>query len=220
VLQRHLDRGFFGHIPPERRSVIWSMPPIAIRQRSPRVPNAPLTIGFIGRIVPEKGIETLIEAVAGLPPSGWKLLIAGTVYPPFDPVALRARTAGLPVEWLGMVPAADFYSKVDLLVVPAIWADPGPLVVHEAFANAVPVIGSRMGGITDLVDDGATGWLFEPGNVTELRQILAERISKGRAGLPKEAAFASFRAETAPARVAERYTDVYRAVLDRPPSVA
>ncbi len=213
VLQRHLDRGFFNHIPPERRSVIWSMPPIAIRERPPRSPDAPLTIGFIGRMVPEKGIETLIDAVSGLPPGGWRLLIAGEIYPPLNPAELRARTVGLPVDWLGVVSAADFYPQVDILVVPAVWADPGPLVVHEAFANAVPVVGSRMGGIADLVDDGATGWLFEPGNVAALRAILAERIRGGRAALPKETAFARFRAETTPQRVAERYTDVYRAVL-------
>jgi glycosyltransferase involved in cell wall biosynthesis len=215
VLQRHLDRGFFAHIPPERQSVIWSMPPVPIRERPSRPPDAPLTIGFIGRMVPEKGVETLIEAVAGLPPQGWQLLIAGEVYPPLDPAALRAKTAGLPVEWLGVVPAVDFYPRIDLLVVPAVWADPGPLVVHEAFANAVPVIGSRMGGIADLVDDGATGWLFEPGNVTALREIIAKRISEGRGVLPNEAAFARFRTETTPRRVAEHYVDVYRAVLDR-----
>jgi len=221
VLQRHLDRGFFTHIPPERRSIIWSMPPIAIMERPSHSADAPLTIGFIGRIVPEKGIETLIEAVAGLPPHGWQLLIAGQVYPPLNPAALRARTAGLPVEWLGVVPAADFYPRIDLLVVPAIWADPGPLVVHEAFANAVPVVGSRMGGIADLVEDGATGWLFEPGNVAALREILAERIRQGRAMLPKETAFAHFRAETTPRRVALRYIDIYEAVLlDRSRSAA
>jgi glycosyltransferase involved in cell wall biosynthesis len=214
VLQRHLDRGFFNHIPPERRSIIWSMPPIPIRDRPARSPDAPLTIGFIGRMVPEKGIELLIEAVAGLPTQGWQLLIAGKVYPPLDAATLRARTAGLPVEWLGVVPAADFYPQIDLLVVPAVWADPGPLVVHEAFANAVPVVGSRMGGIADLVEDGATGWHFEPGNAVALREVLAKRIREGRAKLPNEAAFAQFRAETTPERVAERYVDVYRTVID------
>jgi glycosyltransferase involved in cell wall biosynthesis len=215
VLQRHLDRDFFTHIPPERRSVIWSMPPISIRERPPRLPDAPFTIGFIGRIAPEKGVETLIEAVAGLPRTGWRLLIAGGIYPPLDPAALQARTAGLPVNWLGVVPAADFYPQIDLLVVPAIWADPGPLVVHEAFANAVPVVGSRMGGIADLVEEGTTGWLFEPGNAAALREILAERIRRGPAALPTETAFARFRAETDSRRVAERYIEVYRAAIAR-----
>ena len=98
--------------------------------------------------------------MAQLPPGNWRLLIAGEVFPPLDLEALRTRVAGLPVEWLGVVPAEKFYPLIDVLVVPAMWADPGPLVVHEAFANAVPVIGTRMGGITDFVEEGSTGWLF------------------------------------------------------------
>jgi glycosyltransferase involved in cell wall biosynthesis len=209
VLQRHIDFGFFRHIPPERRSVIWSMPPIAIRDRPPRPPDAPFTIGFIGRIVSEKGLETLLDAVARLPFGGWRLLIAGKVFPPLDQATLQARVPGLPVDWLGVVPAAEFYPQIDLLVVPAIWADPGPLVVHEAFANAVPVVGARIGGIADLVEQDITGWLFEPGDVATLSAVLAKRISAGRSALPQETAFARFRAETTPQRVAERYEDVY-----------
>jgi glycosyltransferase involved in cell wall biosynthesis len=213
VLQRHLDFGFFGHIPPERRSVIWSMPPIAIRNRSAKSADSPFTIGFIGRIVPEKGLENLLEAAAKLPPQGWRLLIAGRVSPPLDLEKLKAKTAGMPVEWLGVVPAADFYPQIDVLAVPAIWADPGPLVVHEAFANAVPVIGASIGGITDLVEQNVTGWLYPPHNIGALHTILAERIRVGRSGLPSEAAFARFQAETAPQRVATRYEDMYRLTI-------
>ena len=140
----------------------------------------------------EKGLETLLDAVARLPFGGWRLLIAGKVFPPLDQRTLQARVPGLPVDWLGVVPAAEFYPQIDLLVVPAIWADPGPLVVHEAFANAVPVVGARIGGIADLVEQDVTGWRFEPGDVAALSAVLAERIAAGRSALPQEAAFARF----------------------------
>jgi glycosyltransferase involved in cell wall biosynthesis len=120
----------------------------------------------------------------------------------------------LPVEWLGSVRATEFYPQVDLLVVPAIWADPGPLVVHEAFVNAVPVVGARIGGIADLVEPGVTGWHFEPGDAASLTAILTERIHGGRAALPDEGAFARFRFETTPQHVAERYEDLYRVTID------
>jgi glycosyltransferase involved in cell wall biosynthesis len=219
VLQRHLDRGFFTHIPPERRSIIWSMPPIAAAARPTRSPDDPFTVGFIGRILPEKGIVTLLEALKTLPERGWRLLVAGDVLPPLDGKELRARTAGLPVEWLGSVRATEFYPQIDLLVVPAIWADPGPLVVHEAFVNAVPVVGARIGGIADLVEPGVTGWHFEPGDAASLTAILIERIHGGRVALPDEGAFARFRFETTPQRVAERYEEVYRRVL-KPEAIA
>lgn len=210
VLRRHLDFGFFAHVPPQRRAVIWSMPPIPTKMKSEHAQGEPFTIGFIGRILPEKGIENLLEAVRALPPHGWRLLIAGTVLPPLDPDALRAEVAGLPVEWLGTVPAAEFYPRIDLLVVPAIWADPGPLVVHEAFANAVPIVGARIGGIADFIEPGMTGWLYEPHDVAALSKILSERVSRGRLALPPEAAFAGFRAQTTPRRVAEQYDEMYR----------
>jgi glycosyltransferase involved in cell wall biosynthesis len=210
VLQRHLDLGFFNHIPAERRTVIWSMAPIGKRDRPVRPADAPLTIGFIGRIVPEKGLENLLDGVARLPRNGWRLRIAGNVAPPLDADKLRARVTGLPVDWLGIVPAEEFYPQIDILVVPAIWADPGPLVVHEAFANAVPVIGARMGGITDFIEQDVTGWLYAPGDVAALTAILAERIRAGRAELPRESAFSAFRAETTNQRVAARYEQVYR----------
>jgi glycosyltransferase involved in cell wall biosynthesis len=213
VLRRHLDLGYFNQVPTDLRSVIWSMAPIAPSERPPRPQEVPFTLGFIGRIVPEKGLESLLDAVAGFPKEGWRLLIAGGVFPPLDLATLRARTAGLPIEWLGIVSAAEFYPRIDVLVVPAIWADPGPLVVHEAFANAVPVVGARIGGISDLVDEGETGWLFEPGDSSSLASILAELIRGGRMALPTERAFARFRFETTPQRVAQRYEEVYRRVL-------
>jgi glycosyltransferase involved in cell wall biosynthesis len=212
VLQQHLDRGFFRHIPPERRFVIGSMPRFAPQERSAPERGRPFTIGFIGRIIPEKGLSNLLAAVEGLPPSGWRLLIGGPVSPPLDEAALRAQTAHLPVEWLGFVEPTAFFPRVDLLVVPAIWADPYPLVVIEAFAHGVPVVGSRLGGITDMIEDGVTGWTYRHDDVAALRAILAERLKKGRDALPTAAAFAPFLSNATPERVAKRYTAAYRSV--------
>ena len=92
---------------------------------------------------------------------------------------MQQRTANLPVSWLGVVPAQEFYKKIDVLIVPALWADPGPLVVHEAFANSVPVVGSRMGGISDFIQQDVTGWLFTPGDIAQLTDDLAKRIAAG-----------------------------------------
>jgi glycosyltransferase involved in cell wall biosynthesis len=214
ILQRHLDRGFFNHIPVERRAVICSMPPIPVRSRSFRPAEAPFTIGFIGRIIPEKGLEVLLEAVKNLSLQGWRLLIAGKVSPPLSLEALQVRGAGFPVQWLGFVPAEEFYPQIDVLVVPSIWAEPAPLVIHEAFANAVPVVGAGIGGITDLIEQDRTGWLCPAGDVAALAETLTQRIRAGREALPPESAFARFRSETTPERVAEHYENVYQSAID------
>ena len=54
------------------------------------------------------------------------------------------------------------FDSFDVLVVPSIWLENSPLVVHEAFMFGVPVIGSRIGGTADLIQDGINGFLYEP----------------------------------------------------------
>lgn len=215
TLQRHLDYGFFHHVPDRMRKVIWSMPPIEIRERPQDVGDRPFTIGFIGRIVPEKGLEDLLEAVTKIVTHRkWKLLIAGKVAPPLDENAMRKSVEKQPVEWLGVVQARDFYPQIDLLVVPPTWADPGPLVVHEAFANSVPVVGTRMGGVMDMVEPGRNGWLFSPGDSDDLAAILTARITEGREALPPSGNFIPFQRKTTADNVAAQYEQLYQSLLD------
>ena len=53
--------------------------------------------------------------------------------------------------------------ELDLLVVPSIWFENAPLVIHEALATGTPLLVSRIGGMAELVDEGRTGFLFEVG---------------------------------------------------------
>ena len=72
--------------------------------------------------------------------------------------------------------AADVYGQIDVLVVPSLWLENSPLVIHEAFMAGVPVVGARIGGIADLVEDGETGCLYDPTSPAELRGVLRELI--------------------------------------------
>lgn len=213
TLQRHLDMNYFTHIPADLRKVIWSMPPIDIRERATAPEDRPFTFGFIGRIVPEKGLDVLLSAVEKLKSPGWRLLVAGSASPPIDLEELKRRMARLPVKFLGPVNAADFYPQIDVLIVPAIWADPGPLVVHEAFANAVPVVGSRMGGIKDMVEEEMTGWLVDPNDADALAHRLQRLVDGGRDALPPTENFKLFQRTTTPDQVAEHYEQLYAATI-------
>ena len=66
----------------------------------------------------------------------------------------------------------NLLTNYDVCVVPSLWLETGPLIVLEAFAAGIPVIGSRLGGIAELVQDGVDGLLFEPGNSQELSRII------------------------------------------------
>jgi glycosyltransferase involved in cell wall biosynthesis len=63
-------------------------------------------------------------------------------------------------------------------VVPSLWLENSPLVIHEAYQAGVPVIGSRIGGIADLVRDDWNGWLVEPGSAGALAAVLRRAIEQ------------------------------------------
>jgi glycosyltransferase involved in cell wall biosynthesis len=146
----------------------------------PRVrPGTPLRIGFIGTLVWHKGVHVLVEAVRGL--AGAELLLFGdpAVFPGYV-ADLRARAARLPVRFMGAFDDAGrsgAFGEIDVLVVPSIWPENSPLVIHEAFMAGVPVVGSAIGGIPELVRDGVSGLLVTPGSVAALHTALASLVA-------------------------------------------
>lgn len=79
----------------------------------------------------------------------------------------------------GVVPhaaLADFYSKANVIVLPSVVAENCPLVVLEAMASGRPVIGSRIGGIPEIVLENETGLIFNPGNIDELTERIVELL--------------------------------------------
>src|SRR5207247_9820483 len=88
---------------------------------------------------------------------------------------LRTHAAGLPVRFMGAFDhdrVADVYAQIDVLVVPSLWLENSPLVIHEALMAGIPVVGARIGGISGLVDDGRTRLLYDPASPAELEAVL------------------------------------------------
>lgn len=137
--------------------------------------DGPLRIGFVGTLVWHKGADVLIDAVRQLPQDRIDVRIYGD--PAISPVyaaALRAAAAKAPITFEGAfdrASAAACYADLDVLVVPSRWLENSPLVIHEAFMTGVPVIGSAIGGIEDLLGDGR-GVLVPPGDPAALAAAL------------------------------------------------
>ena len=130
-----------------------------------RGPGLPLRVGFVGTLVWHKGAHLLLDAVAAMPGFPLEVVIFGDpdVFPDYT-ARLRRAAAGLPVRFAGAFErgdAADVYSQIDVLVVPSLWPENSPLVIHEAFQAGVPVIGARVGGIPELVPEGVSGLLYD-----------------------------------------------------------
>ncbi|GAB6268097.1 MAG: glycosyltransferase family 4 protein [Smithella sp.] len=120
---------------------------------------------YFGRVSEEKGVETLIRAYKR---SGTKmpLKIVGT-----GPDKERLQRQYPDVEFLGYKSGGElnnFISSASFCVVPSQWYENCSMTVLEAMAFGKPVIGSRIGGIPEQIDDGKSGLLFQMGNVDEL----------------------------------------------------
>ena len=124
-----------------------------------------LGVTFAGRLAVEKGIEVLIEA-ASLAPGIVSVIGDG----PLAPAAHEASASGH-IRYHGHVPRSavvEAVSRSIALVMPSIWFEGFPLVVLEAYASGTPIIASRLGSLAELVEDGVTGLLIEPGNAARL----------------------------------------------------
>ncbi len=215
ILATHIGLGYFQGVPQAFRRVIWNpavVEGIGPDYVKPSLEGLPLTFGYLGRINVEKGIGTLLSACRHLPAAGWQMLVAGKEASAADD--MRHLAATLPVEFLGFVPPRSLLDRIDVLVVPSIWAEPLPRSILEAYAAGVPVIGADSGGIPDLIGSGSRDWLFPPGDAAALSALMTGVIERGRAALPGRNDFAHVIEQTAPSTVAQRYDDLYEGLRD------
>jgi len=127
----------------------------------------PFRFGFIGGLQPAKGIEHLLNAFAKASINDTELWIAGDGEPAFVN-RLHEHWRINNVRYLGRVKPETFYPSIDVLVVPSLWSEALGRVVFEAFAFGKPVVGSRRGGIPEMIIDGRNGLLFDPDRPAEL----------------------------------------------------
>ncbi|MGA8707258.1 MAG: glycosyltransferase [Steroidobacteraceae bacterium] len=160
-------------------------------------------VGFCGRWSEEKDPTAFVEIARRVDPAlPVRFVMTGTG--PLRPEIDRAVSEGLfpkgRFNLLGEVPElAPILASFDLLVVPS-RLDGRPIVVLEAFALGVPVLGSRVGALPELIQEGKTGWLCDPGDVA----AFARRIERA-ARAPRDLALMRVRArEYAEARLDAR----------------
>jgi glycosyltransferase involved in cell wall biosynthesis len=120
---------------------------------------------FCGRLSPEKGVETLLQAHAE-DSNAWRLVVAGT-----GPSAPYLQSRYPLAEFTGHLGGAaleKLISEASVVVAPSECEENCPLSVLEAMAYAKPVIASRVGGVPELVRHGETGLLFHPSDRRDL----------------------------------------------------
>jgi glycosyltransferase involved in cell wall biosynthesis len=209
VLDCHVGAHYFGGA---RSSVILNYAP-ACQEPARSSSREKVCFGFLGRLGPDKGIESLLQVFAEIEPGAATLEVAGTGKE--DSVDfLRRKYAGPNVRFLGFVPPGELFDQIDVLIVPSLWYEPLGLVTLEAFSYGIPVIAACRGGIPEVVEEGKTGFLYEPSKPEELRWELDKFIQN-----PKLAADMAIRCRAKAKELSlslylEKHLGVYRGLLE------
>lgn len=184
--------------------------------------SSSFTIGFVGRLVPEKGVDILIRACAQLK-EDYRIVIAGGG-PARPRLEELARTLGLAdrVQFHGQLPSAqmpDFVADLDALVLPSVsrpnWTEQFGRALVDAMASGVPVIGSTCGEIPDVIGDA--GLIFPEGDARalaeQLRRLMADtKLRRDLARMGRERVLERYTHE----RIARDTAAVYRSLAGSP----
>ncbi|HHK41670.1 MAG TPA: glycosyltransferase family 1 protein [Planctomycetaceae bacterium] len=150
------------------------------RERAKEYPGSPPVFGTVGLLRPRKGIETLVEAAGYLRAQGadFRLRIVGPWENPEYARLIQREVARAGIEeyteFPGFVSDVDrALGEFDWFVMPSVLAEGTPMVVLEAMAAGIPVIGSRVPGVVELIRSGVDGYLVPPGDARQLADQMA-----------------------------------------------
>lgn len=176
VIDSLAHAGYFREVP--IRTYIHNASHIDTRSIAvPARQGEDIVFGFIGLLNAGKGIELLLAAFAAIAQPHWHLVIAGSGEADYVQ-RLRAAHSDGRITFLGRQDPKTFYSRVDVTVVPSLLEEALGNVVFESLIHGRPVIGSRLGGIPEMLREGASGLLFDPaekdGLSSAMRRFSAE----------------------------------------------
>lgn len=190
-------------------------PPPGGRKRS----SGPLTIAFVGRMLPGKGLSVLADALAKVSDEPWRLLVVGDG-PERAEFEQRLTESGLTsrAEFTGAINFAlvpEYFHQIDILVIPTettkrIREQFGRVIV-EAMATGVPVIGSTCGAIPEVIGDA--GLVFPEGDADALASALRRSLSDEALRERMSAAGLARVGQYSWERVAEKTYELYQQVM-------
>jgi glycosyltransferase involved in cell wall biosynthesis len=179
---------------------------------------------YVGRLEREKGVDVLLEAVpmilAAIPRIRLTLVGGGS-----QEQALRRQAEisklGAAVRFLTQIPRDELsvhYSAAAACVLPSVWIENSPLVAYECLSAGLPMLGSRIGGIPELIEPEC-GLTFEPRNPADLARAVVQFLRLPQAERERMSTTARLRARTFDrAQHVERVEELYREALSLPPA--
>ncbi len=171
---------------PARIHVVNQIPPstelIVAGAQPKRQVHRPLRFGFIGAMIPHKGVHKIVEAAQMLDAGCAEFWIYGYAGPKYREFLDEIDTGAF-IRWQGAYQTDDLPAiaeNLDAVIVPSVWEECAALVIAEALALNLPVIAARIGGIEDFIVDGRNGRLYDPDSAAELAALLRAMIAEPR----------------------------------------
>jgi len=176
---------------------------------------------YVGRLAPPKGIETMLEA--------WET--ANLTYPlrivgegPLRPVVERAAATNSSITYVGSVPpqeASALMGDASFVIVPTVGIETFGRVAAEALAKGTPVLVSDLGGLTEIIEDGHTGFRTDAGDSRQLADRVAWMIDHRDAVFDmRKHARAAFVERFSGEKAIHRWMAAYARAIDHPGSEA
>lgn len=164
---------------------------------------------YVGRLTDEKGLPILLECWRGdatLP----QLYIVGDG--PLGRLVASAAAATRNIKWLGARNSSEVVEvmgRATAVICPSMWYEGMPRVAIESMAVGTPIIASRLGTYGEMIDDGCSGLLFEPGNPGDLLVCVKRAASGYASGLMRRAARLQFEARYSAAACYQHLLRIY-----------
>ncbi|MES2089082.1 MAG: glycosyltransferase [Pseudomonadota bacterium] len=137
---------------------------------------------FVGRLDRQKGVDILLDAMKLLPDDAFAYIVGGQVVSAEQ--TMKTHDNAVITGWISRDQVQAYIQSAEVVVVPSRWEGFG-LVALEAMRSSRPVIASRVGGLKDLVIDGCTGWLVEPGSAHALAAAMSNAMATDLAPMGK-----------------------------------
>jgi glycosyltransferase involved in cell wall biosynthesis len=156
------------------------IPPITNQKGSKRK-SEKVRFCYFGNILPIKGVHLLIKAFRTLPKGKAVLTLYGDRNPWTETYydQLKEQTNGFPIHFrnsFNREKLSEALSDQDIVILPSICPESFSFVIREANSLGLPVIASRIGAIPEAIDEGVNGFLFEPGNIEDLKKCMLRFI--------------------------------------------
>jgi len=161
ILNKFLNYGYFNNA--KIKKVIYNSRKFNqnLIQIDNRMNTNDIVFGYIGTLIQYKGIEVLLDLfVNNKILKKYKILVAGSGEKKYENF-LKQKYKAKNIIFLGQVKQEEFFSNVDITLVPSLWEEPLGMIVIESLLFGKPVITSNMGGLPEMIENGM-GYIFDP----------------------------------------------------------